>query len=95
MKVAVVGATGVIGASAVQAMVATGHDVVALARTPEGAAAIRERGATAFPGDIFDQHRLTAMFDGCDVVVNAATRIPVGLRATRSSAWREIGRAHV
>ena len=89
MRVAVVGATGVIGASAVQAMVATGHDVVALARTPEGAAAIRERGATAFPGDIFDQHRLTAMFEGCDVVVNAATRIPVGLRATRSSAWRE------
>jgi nucleoside-diphosphate-sugar epimerase len=29
------------------------------------------------------------MFEGCDVVVNAATRIPVGLRATRSSAWRE------
>lgn len=90
MKVAVVGATGVIGASAVRAMVATGHDVVALARTPEGAAAIRERGATAFSGDIFDQHRLTAMFEGCDVVVNAATRMPVGLRATRSSAaWRE------
>ena len=29
------------------------------------------------------------MFEGCDVVVNAATRILVGLRATRSSAWRE------
>jgi nucleoside-diphosphate-sugar epimerase len=89
MKVAVVGATGVIGTSAVRAMVAAGHDVSALARTPESAAALASRGATAVLGDLFDHRRLVAMFDGCDVVVNAATRIPVGLRAARPSAWRE------
>ena len=89
MKVAVVGATGVIGTSAVQALVAAGHDVSALARTPESAASLEFRGATAVRGDIFDHQRLVAMFEGCDVVVNAASCVPVGLRAARSSAWRE------
>ncbi len=89
MKVAVVGATGVIGTSAVRAMVAAGHDVSALARTPEGAAALESRGANTVLGDLFEHRRLVAMFEGCDVVVNAATRIPVGLRAARPSAWRE------
>lgn len=89
MKVAVVGATGVIGTSAVRAMVAAGHDVSALARTPEGASALESRGANAVLGDLFEHRRLVAMFEGCDAVVNAATRIPVGLRAARPSAWRE------
>lgn len=89
MKVAVVGATGVVGASAVRAMVAAGHDVFALARTPEKAAWLESRGATAVPADIFDRDSLTAMFDGCDVVVNTATRVPVGYRAAFPSCWRE------
>jgi nucleoside-diphosphate-sugar epimerase len=89
MKVAVVGATGVVGGSAVRAIVAAGHDVFALARTPQKAAWLEARGATAVRGDIFDRESLTAMFEGCDVVVNAATRIPVGYRAALPSAWRE------
>ena len=89
MKVAVVGATGVIGTSAVRAMSAAGHDVVALARTPDSAARLRSRGVPAVRSDLFDHDRLVSVFDGCDVVVNAATRIPVGFRAVRSSAWRE------
>jgi nucleoside-diphosphate-sugar epimerase len=89
MKVAMVGATGVIGTSAVQALVAAGHDVFALARTPERAALLGSRGATGVPADLFDHDSLVAMFEGCDAVVNAVTRIPVGLRASRPSAWRE------
>lgn len=89
MKVAVVGATGVIGTSAVRALVAAGHDVFALARTPDRAALLESRGATAVPADLFDHDSLVALFEGCDAVVNAATRIPVGFRAARSSAWRE------
>ena len=37
MRVAVIGATGVIGTSVVPHLVGTGHDVVGLARTPEKA----------------------------------------------------------
>jgi nucleoside-diphosphate-sugar epimerase len=89
MKVAVLGATGVIGTSSVRALVAAGHDVFALARTPERASLVESRGATAVSADLFDHDSLVAMFEGCDAVVNAVTRIPVGLRAARSSAWRE------
>lgn len=89
MKVAVVGATGVIGTSAVRALVAAGHDVFALARTPDRADSLESRGATAVSADLFDHDSLVALFEGCDAVVNAATRIPVGFRAGRSSAWRE------
>lgn len=89
MKVAVVGATGVVGASAVRAMVAAGHDVFALARTPEKAAWLEARGASAVVGDIYDRDSLIAMFEGCDVVVNTASRVPIGYRARRSRAWRE------
>lgn len=89
MKVAVVGATGVIGTSTVRALVAAGHDVFALARTPDRAESLESRGATAVSADLFDHDSLVALFEGCDAVVNAATRIPVGFRAARSSAWRE------
>ncbi|HSE08432.1 MAG TPA: NAD(P)-dependent oxidoreductase [Nocardioidaceae bacterium] len=89
MKVAVLGATGVIGTSAVQALVAAGHDVFGLARTPERALRIESWGATSVHADLFDHDSLVAMFEGCDAVVNAVTRIPVGFRAARSAAWRE------
>lgn len=89
MKVAVVGATGVVGASAVRAMVDAGHDVFALVRSPEKASLLESRGATPVSADIFDRDSLTAMFEGCDVVVNAASCVPVGYRAARSRAWRE------
>lgn len=89
MKVALLGATGVVGSATARALVDDGHDVFALARTPEKAALLESWGATAVSADIFDQAGLVSMFEGCDVVVNLASRIPVGVRATRPSAWRE------
>jgi nucleoside-diphosphate-sugar epimerase len=89
MKVAVVGGTGVVGAAAVRALAKAGHDVFALARTPEGATALESWGASTVTASLFDHDGLVAMFEGCDVVVNAVPRTPVGFRAMRSSAWRE------
>ncbi|HEU4515322.1 MAG TPA: NAD(P)-dependent oxidoreductase [Nocardioidaceae bacterium] len=89
MKIAVVGATGVVGASTVAALVAAGHDVFAMARTPEKAALLESRGANAVPADLFDHQSLVTMFEGCDVVVNTASRVPVGYRAVLASSWRE------
>ncbi len=89
VKVAVVGATGVVGGSAVRALVDAGHDVFAMARTPQKGALLESWGATAVPADLFDHASLVSMFEGCDVVVNAASQVPVGFRAARSSAWRE------
>lgn len=89
MKVAVVGATGVVGTSAVQAMVASGHDVCALARTPENARLAESWGATAMRADVFDEGSLVQVFEGCDAVVSLVGRAPAGLRAVRRSAWRD------
>lgn len=89
MKVAVTGATGVIGTAAVGALVAAGHDVVALARTAEKADRLRTLGATPVRTSLFDHDGLVEMFTGCEAVCNFATSIPVGFTASRPGAWRE------
>jgi nucleoside-diphosphate-sugar epimerase len=89
MKVAVTGATGVLGSSAVPALVAAGHEVVALARTSAKASIVESWGATPVTADLFDQNSLAVLLEGCDAVCNLATRIPVGFRAAFSSSWRE------
>lgn len=89
MKIAVTGATGVLGGAAVRALVADGHDVRGLARTRAKAELLESWGASPVAADLFTDHELVAAFDGCDAVCNLATRIPVGLRAIRSAAWAE------
>ncbi len=88
MRVAVTGATGVIGRAVVGALVSAGHDVVGMARTPQKALLLEERGASAFQTSIGDHDGLVAMFDGADAVCNFATHIPVGLSAAWPPAWR-------
>ncbi len=88
MKVAVTGATGVIGTSAVSALLAAGHDVVGLARTPEKAEQLRSRGATARIGRLSDHDFLVDLFAGADAVANLATRVPVGFAGAFPRAWR-------
>ena len=79
MRVAVTGATGVIGSVVVPFLVASGHDVVGLARTPEKARFLEGLGASAARISLFDGDGLAAMFDGADAVCNLATHMPVGL----------------
>jgi nucleoside-diphosphate-sugar epimerase len=88
VKVAVTGATGVIGTSAVSALVAAGHDVAALARTPEKAALVRAMGATPVVAGLGDHEGLVDLFTGADAVCNFATSIPVGYAGVRPGAWR-------
>ncbi len=88
MRVAVVGATGVIGRAVVPALLGAGHEVVGLARTPEKAGALTRRGAEARVTGLHDHDGLVAMFRGADAVCNVATHIPVGLSVVRPHAWR-------
>ena len=88
MQIAVVGATGVIGKAVVPALVASGHDVIGLARTPEKSRLLESLGAQARPASLLDPAGLVSMFSGADVVCNFATHVPVGLAAARPGAWR-------
>jgi nucleoside-diphosphate-sugar epimerase len=88
VRVAVTGATGVIGRAVVPALVRAGHDVVGLARTPEKAQLLERLGARAALTGLLDHDGLVEMFDGAEVVCNFATHVPVGLAAARPKSWR-------
>src|SRR5680860_377799 len=89
MRVAVTGATGVIGSAAVGALVATGHNVVGLARTPDKAAALDDLGAESWRTDLFDRDGLVEMFSGCAALCTLSTHVPVGYWARWPRSWRE------
>jgi nucleoside-diphosphate-sugar epimerase len=87
MKVFVTGGTGVVGTRAVPALVAGGHEVTAVARTPEKAELVRSMGATPVTVDLFDAAAVKAAVDGHDAVAHLATNIPPMTKAARMKAW--------
>lgn len=72
MRTFVTGGTGFVGGAIVDALVAEGRDVVALARSDEGAGALEERGARPARGDILDGADVERAARGCEVVYHAA-----------------------
>ncbi|MGY2873612.1 nucleoside-diphosphate-sugar epimerase [Marmoricola sp. URHA0025 HA25] len=82
------GGTGVIGRAAVRSLLAAGHDVDVLSRSPQNTALIQDLGARPRPADLFDAASLEAAYLGADAVVNLASRVPVGYSAAWPTAWR-------
>jgi len=82
------GGTGVIGRPAVRSLVAAGHDVDVLCRSPRSVETMTAMGARPQPGDLFDVASLERAYAGADAVVNVASRIPIGYAAVWPSAWR-------
>jgi len=89
MKVFLAGGTGVLGRRAVPALVAAGHDVTALSRSPEKDELLRSLGATPVRVDLFDPVALKEAAGGHDAVVNLATSIPPATKAASPAAWAE------
>jgi nucleoside-diphosphate-sugar epimerase len=94
VRVAVIGATGVIGRSVVRTLVGAGHEVVGLARDAGRARVVLDLGAEAYRASLVDHAALATMLDGADAVCNVATRVPTGLAALRPRAWRINDRLH-
>ena len=69
MKILVPGATGTVGRSVVEQALSRGHDVIAVARTPEKLEISHER-LTKAAVDILDVDALTPWLEGVDVVVS-------------------------
>lgn len=90
MKVFVAGATGVVGRRVVPLLVQAGHEVTAVARTPEKAAALEKAGARPAAVDLFDAEGVRRAVAGHEAVVNLATHIPRSFtRMLLPGAWRE------
>jgi dihydroflavonol-4-reductase len=72
VRTLVTGGTGFVGGAIVDALVAEGRAVVALARSQDGARALEDKGARPVLGDVFDTEALDRALEGCDVVYHAA-----------------------
>lgn len=88
MKVAIIGATGVIGRAAVSTLVALGHEVRALARSDSKAELLSGMGARPVRTGLGDPEGLHGLVEGADAVCNFATAIPVGYAGALPGAWR-------
>lgn len=72
MKIAVTGATGFIGSHLAEHLVAAGHEVTALARSPERLAWIRHLPVRVVHGDLERGDALRELAAGQEVIVHAA-----------------------
>jgi nucleoside-diphosphate-sugar epimerase len=89
MRVFLAGGTGVLGRRAVARLVAAGHEVTGVARSPEKDALLESLGARPVRVDLFDTAAVRAAVAGHDAVVNVTTKIPPVAQMARMSAWDE------
>ena len=87
MKIFLAGGTGVVGARALPALVAAGHDVTAVARTTAKAELVRSLGGGPVTVDLFDAEAVAGAVVGHEVVINLATSIPPLAKSARGSSW--------
>lgn len=86
MKIAIVGATGVLGRNVAPRLLARGHGVRAIVRRAEAAPRFAAIGAETATADVFDTDALAAALAGCDAAVNLATAVP---RPGAPREWEE------
>ena len=78
MRVFVAGATGALGVPVVRLLVADGHEVVALTRSPSRASIVAKLGARPVIGNALDPESINAavLSSAPDAVIHALTAIP-------------------
>jgi nucleoside-diphosphate-sugar epimerase len=78
MRIFVAGASGLIGVRLVPLLVAAGHEVAAMTRSPEKAGSLRDLGAEPVICDVFDAEALTEAVGGFgpDSVFHQLTDLP-------------------
>jgi nucleoside-diphosphate-sugar epimerase len=86
------GATGAIGRRVVQILVAQGHRVTAVGRSPEKREALERAGGNAIAVDLLDRKAIVRAVQGHETVINLVTHIPPSSRALVPGAWRENNR---
>ncbi|HEX4540728.1 MAG TPA: NAD(P)-dependent oxidoreductase [Acidimicrobiales bacterium] len=95
MRVFLLGGTGAIGRHALPALVAAGHEVSALVRTAEKAAAVKAQSATPVLASIFDRAVLFEAVRNHEAVVNLATSMPSTAAFAFRHAWEPTERVRI
>lgn len=85
MRIFLAGASGAIGRPLTSQLVAAGHDVVAMTRSPLRAAELRQRGAQPVVCDVFDRGSLARCVQQAkpDVIVHQLTALPERIDSRR------------
>ncbi|QAY72150.1 NAD-dependent epimerase/dehydratase family protein [Agromyces protaetiae] len=72
MTLLLTGATGYIGSTVLDRLVASGHDVIAVVRSYESAAKVKARGARAVIGDVTDVSWFASALEDADGAIHLA-----------------------
>ncbi|MEO9325271.1 NAD-dependent epimerase/dehydratase family protein [Nocardioides sp. C4-1] len=72
MEILLTGGTGYIGNAVLRRLLATGHEVTAVVRSDDAAAAVRAAGATPLVGDLFDSHWLRGQLETVQGAIHTA-----------------------
>jgi nucleoside-diphosphate-sugar epimerase len=86
MKYFLTGATGFIGAHVARQLAQTGHEVVAVVRSPEKAQDLARLGAAMHKGDVTDKESMRGPMSGVDGVFHIAGWYKIGVRDKRAGA---------
>ena len=79
MRIFLTGGTGFIGGRVAEKLRARGDDVVALVRSPDKAAKLRELGCELVEGDLSRTDAIRSGLDGADACIHAAAIYKVGI----------------
>jgi nucleoside-diphosphate-sugar epimerase len=91
MNYLVTGATGFIGGRVARQLLAAGHEVIALARTPSKAQELVALGVQVHAGDITDKESLRTPMTGVDGVFHIAAWYKVGTREKSQAETINVG----
>lgn len=80
MRYCLTGATGFLGGVVARQLVAAGHQVVAVVRTPAQATGLADLGVTIHQGDVTEKESLRAPMTGADGVFHIAAWYKIGAR---------------
>lgn len=82
MRYCLTGATGFLGGEVARQLVAAGHQVAAVVRTPAKATALADLGVIIHQGDVTEKESLRAPMTGADGVFHIAAWYKIGARDT-------------